>query len=178
MRAYALEQADPATILDKLTAIVGASRDDTFATVICGMLDTERGTLTVARAGHPDLLAVDHDGARYLETPLGPPVGGDPAWVYQSVTISLPDDVTLVAFTDGLVERRREHLDTGLERLRLAATADMPIASLVEHVVDTLAPEGSDDDIAVLGLRWTRRRPTVVPDPVPADPAEAAARAG
>jgi serine phosphatase RsbU (regulator of sigma subunit) len=178
MRAYALEQADPATILDKLTAIVGASRDDTFATVICGMLDTARGTLTVARAGHPDLLAVDHDGARYLETPLGPPVGVDPDWVYQSVTISLPDDVTLVAFTDGLVERRREHLDTGLERLRLAATADMPIASLVEHVVDTLAPEGSDDDIAVLGLRWTRRRPTVVPDPVPADPAEAAARAG
>jgi serine phosphatase RsbU (regulator of sigma subunit) len=178
MRAYALEQAAPGTILDKLTAIVGATRDDTFATVICGMLDTARGTLTIARAGHPDLLVVDDDGARYLETPLGPPVGVDPGWEYQSVTITLPDDVTLVAFTDGLVERRREHLDTGLERLRLLATADMPIAALVEHVVDTLAPEGSDDDIAVLGLRWTRRRPTAVPDPVLAEPVEAPLRAG
>jgi serine phosphatase RsbU (regulator of sigma subunit) len=165
MRAYALEQDDPPTILQKLTAIMGTTRDDTFATVICGMLDTARGTLTIARAGHPDLLVVDHAGAHYLETPLGPPVGVDPDWVYESVTLSLPDEVTLVAFTDGLVERRREHLDTGLERLRAAATAGMPIATLVEHVVDTLAPDGSDDDIAVLALRWTARRVT------PAEPA-------
>jgi serine phosphatase RsbU (regulator of sigma subunit) len=177
MRAYALEQADPATILQKLTAIMGTTRDDSFATVICGMLDTARGTLTIARAGHPDLLVVDHAGAHYLETPLGPPVGVDPDWVYESVTLSLPDEVTLLAFTDGLVERRREHLDTGLERLRAAATAGMPIASLVEHVVDTLAPDGSDDDIAVLALRWTARRVTPA-EPALVDQAEAAAPTG
>jgi hypothetical protein len=85
--------------------------------------------------------------------------------------------VTLLAFTDGLVERRREHLDTGLERLRAAATAGMPIASLVEHVVDTLAPDGSDDDIAVLALRWTARRVTPA-EPALVDQAEAAAPTG
>jgi serine phosphatase RsbU (regulator of sigma subunit) len=178
MRAYALEEAEPAMILDKLAAIMATTtNDDTFATIICGVLDTDAGTLTIARAGHPDLLMVDRDGARYLDTPLGPPVGVDLDWAYQSVTLSLHDDVALVAFTDGLVERRREHLDIGLERLRLAAVGERPIADLVAHVVDTLAPDGSDDDIAVLGLQWTSR-PTVATSPASVDPTGAAAPAG
>jgi serine phosphatase RsbU (regulator of sigma subunit) len=156
IRAYALEQNEPATILDKLTAMMGTTRVDNFATVVCGTLDTADGTLTVARAGHPDLLVVDREGARYLDAPLGPPVGVDPDWAYQSVTQSLPDEVTLLAFTDGLVERRGEYLDVGLERLRSAADADLPITELVSHVVDELAAPGADDDIAVLGLRWIR----------------------
>jgi hypothetical protein len=53
----------------------------------------------------------------------------------------------------------------------------MPIATLVEHVVDTLAPDGSDDDIAVLALRWTARRVTPA-EPVLVDQAEAVAPAG
>jgi len=61
---------------------------------------------------------------------------------------------TLVGFTDGLVERRGEDLDDGLERLRAAveaapveATADQ----LCEHLVARLA--GSEDDAAVLVVR-------------------------
>jgi anti-sigma regulatory factor (Ser/Thr protein kinase) len=69
------------------------------------------------------------------------------------VTLNLPVDTTLLAYTDGLVERRREHLDIGLERLRVAALVDLPIAQLVSHLVDALVV-GGDDDVAVLGLRW------------------------
>ena len=58
--------------------------EGTFATVVCGALDATAGTLTVARAGHPDLLVVDRDGARFLDAPLGPPVGVDPSWTYSS----------------------------------------------------------------------------------------------
>jgi serine phosphatase RsbU (regulator of sigma subunit) len=155
IRAYALEQSDPATILDKLTTMIETTADDRFATVICGALDATAGTLTVARAGHPDLLVVDRDGARYLDAPIGPPVGVDPKWKYQSITRTLPTDATLLAYTDGLVERRREHLDVGLERLRVAASADLPITELVSHLVDTLVEDDGDDDVAVLGLHWT-----------------------
>jgi anti-sigma regulatory factor (Ser/Thr protein kinase) len=154
IRAYALEQPDPATILDKLNAMLGTITDDNFATVICGTLDATAGTLTVARAGHPDLLVVDRHGAHYLDAPLGPPVGVDASWSYASITRVLPADTTLLAYTDGLVERRREHLDIGLERLRAAALADLPLADLVGHLVDTLVV-GGDDDVALLGLHWT-----------------------
>jgi serine phosphatase RsbU (regulator of sigma subunit) len=154
IRAYALEQSDPATILDKLSAMLGTITDDQFATVICGTLDATAGTLTVSRAGHPDLLVVDRAGAHYLNAPLGPPVGVDASWSYDSITHVLPDDTTLLAYTDGLIERRREHLDVGLERLRTTALADLPVGELVGHVVDTLVDSG-EDDVAVLGLHWT-----------------------
>jgi hypothetical protein len=154
IRAYALEQPDPATILDKLSSMLGSTTDDNFATVICGTLDATAGTLSVARAGHPDLLVVDRHGAHYLDAPLGPPVGVDPSWSYAASTRVLPDGTTLLAYTDGLIERRREHLDIGLERLRTAALAELPITELVSHLVDTLV-DGGDDDVAVLGLHWT-----------------------
>jgi anti-sigma regulatory factor (Ser/Thr protein kinase) len=154
IRAYALEESDPATILDKLSAMLGTITDENFATVICGALDATAGTLTVARAGHPDLLVVDRHGAHYLDAPLGPPIGVDAGWSYASITRVLPPDTTLLAYTDGLVERRREHLDIGLERLRTTALADLPLSQLVPHLVDTLVV-GSDDDVAVLGLRWS-----------------------
>jgi anti-sigma regulatory factor (Ser/Thr protein kinase) len=154
IRAYALEQFDPATILEKLGTMMDMTSDDMFATVICGMLDATAGTLTVARAGHPDLLEIDRDGAHFLDAPLGPPVGVDAGWSYDSITHDLPDGTTLLAYTDGLIERRREHLDIGLERLRVAALADLPIDDLVPHLVDVLVVDG-DDDVAVLGLHWT-----------------------
>jgi hypothetical protein len=157
IRAYALEHPDPARILDRLSAVMDTTADDQFATVICGSLDATAGTLTVARAGHPDLLVVDDDGAHYLDAPLGPPVGVDDDWSYRAVTRALPDDATLLAYTDGLVERRREHLDVGLERLRVAALADLQLPELVAHLVDSLVVDG-DDDVAVLGLHWTGSR--------------------
>ena len=91
----------------------------------------------------------------YLDVPLGPPVGVDSAWSYTSVTHVLPDGATLLAYTDGLIERRREHPDIGLERLRVAALTDLPIDELVPHLVDSLVIAG-DDDVAVLALHWTR----------------------
>jgi hypothetical protein len=157
IRAYALEHPDPAKILDRLSAVMDTTADDQFATVICGTLDATAGTLEVARAGHPDLLIVDHEGARYLDAPLGPPVGVDDNWLYRAVTSELPDDATLLAYTDGLVERRREHIDVGLERLRVAALADLELPELVAHLVDSLVVDG-DDDVAVLGLHWTGSR--------------------
>ncbi len=47
IRAYALEQPDPASILDRLGAMMDTTSDDKFATVVCGTLDTTAGTLTV-----------------------------------------------------------------------------------------------------------------------------------
>jgi hypothetical protein len=154
IRAYALEQSDPGAILEKLGTMMDLTSDDMFATVICGALDATAGTLTVARAGHPDLLVVDRHGAHYLNVPLGPPVGVDPTWSYESLTRILPADTTLLAYTDGLIERRREHLDVGLERLRVAALAELPIDGLVSHLVDKLVVDG-EDDVAVLGMHWS-----------------------
>jgi len=60
-----------------------------------------------------------------------------------------------VLFTDGLVERRGEDIDVGLERLARAAFSGPgeTLEDLVTRVVTQLG-DGSEDDLAVLAFRW------------------------
>jgi Stage II sporulation protein E (SpoIIE) len=72
------------------------------------------------------------------------------------VTCDVPRHATLLAFTDGLVERRGETLDVGLQRVRLASSGDDgPLDNLLTKVVDDVMTDASRDDTAILGLRWT-----------------------
>ncbi len=73
----------------------------------------------------------------------------------ERATVAFGVGDTLLAFTDGLVERRDEDIDTGLERLARAAPhlAQAALADGVQRVVDTVRDETYDDDMAALGLR-------------------------
>jgi hypothetical protein len=62
----------------------------------------------------------------------------------------------LVAFTDGLVELRGESLDQGLARLReFAMRGDPGLPELLGTLVSDMPRGASDDDIAIVGVRWT-----------------------
>ncbi|WP_456826908.1 SpoIIE family protein phosphatase, partial [Cellulomonas sp. P5_E12] len=95
---------------------------------------------------------------------------------------------TLLLYTDGLVERRGEHLRVGLDRL-VAQVADLTrddgaghagrdLDGLVDELLRRLVPEGeADDDVAVLAVhleplraaRTARSLPEgQAPDPVTA----------
>jgi serine phosphatase RsbU (regulator of sigma subunit) len=153
MRAYALEGTPPADILSKLSLLMNVARNELFATVVCGLIDIDDESITVARAGHPDLLVVEAAGSRFLDAPLGPAIGLFPGRRYEAMTVALTEGTTFVAFTDGLVERRNEHLDVGLERLRAASNPETDLGVLVARLVERLAHD-STDDIAVLALHW------------------------
>ncbi len=64
---------------------------------------------------------------------------------------------TLLAFTDGLIERRDEDIDDGLRRVHDAlpslVRADLP-ASL-RDLVGTMREPSHDDDVAALMVRRT-----------------------
>ena len=71
------------------------------------------------------------------------------------VRITVPAAATLLAYTDGLVERRGEHLEIGLQRLR--DTADKPhlsVDGLLTDLAENLPPDGPSDDIAILAVKW------------------------
>jgi serine phosphatase RsbU (regulator of sigma subunit) len=109
-------------------------------------------------AGHPAPLLLDPDGrARYLDaTPSDPLLGIFHAAPRRDHHVAVEQGSTLLLYTDGLVERRGEHLDTGLERLRVAA--EQHHALPVEHFVDKLLAElgmiERGDDTAVLAVRF------------------------
>ena len=61
----------------------------------------------------------------------------------------------MLAYTDGLVERRGEHLDVGLARLKDASLdQDGSLEDLLTRILTRTIPTGSADDTAILGLRW------------------------
>jgi hypothetical protein len=153
-RAYAADGCDPAALLTKLGMLLDVADEAEFATVLCALIDPARSKLVVANAGHPSPVLLDAGGARYVDVPHGPPIGV-PNGAYQQVEVDLLAEGTLVAFTDGLVERRGEPLDDGLARLLgWLPTPDISLTDLVSTLVDTV-DAGHDDDLAILGVRWT-----------------------
>ena len=156
IRAYAAQDDDPETILTKLTHLVSVADNGQLATVLCALVDPQEGEITVTSAGHlPPLLLHNGDG-RFLEGETGLPIGVEQGSSYQSTTIPISPGSTLVAFTDGLVEMRGESIDEGLERLREAAAGDDgPLADLLSRLVVELPGGSCEDDIAIVGVRWT-----------------------
>jgi serine phosphatase RsbU (regulator of sigma subunit) len=73
------------------------------------------------------------------------------------VTVPLPPGAGLLAFTDGLVERRTEDIDAGLERL-LACAETIPPAEMhvrLSELVVAMRDEALEDDVTVLLARRT-----------------------
>jgi serine phosphatase RsbU (regulator of sigma subunit) len=72
---------------------------------------------------------------------------------YTEVRARLEPGSTLLLYTDGLVEKRGESIDVGLERLRgVAAEAPVEPRELCKRVEDALVDGSPDDDVALLAV--------------------------
>jgi anti-sigma regulatory factor (Ser/Thr protein kinase) len=129
VRAYARLDLPPADILEYLDGVVRELGDVQIVTCVYAIFDPSDRSLIYANAGHlPPLLSRPGEGTRRLTGSAGPPLGAGPLTLEEE-TVVLPVGARLTLYTDGLVERRTRNLDVG---------------------IDALAPEGSDDDVAVL----------------------------
>jgi serine phosphatase RsbU (regulator of sigma subunit) len=156
IHAYAAEDDPPAEILTKLTRLVRVSETGQLATILCTTVDVERGEISVTSAGHLPPLLISNGDSHYVTSEVGLPIGVEVGGSYISTTVSAPPDATLVAYTDGLVEQRGEDLDAGLARLREAATGHhIELPELLSKLVTELRIGRSEDDVAIVGVRWT-----------------------
>ena len=88
---------------------------DALATLVVARVDGDR--VRWSNAGHPPPLLVDPSGeVRWLETEISPLVGLVPDLERPEGEATMGSGSTLLFFTDGLVERRGEDIDDGLER--------------------------------------------------------------
>jgi GAF domain-containing protein/anti-sigma regulatory factor (Ser/Thr protein kinase) len=156
-RALALSTTEPSAILASLERFANGVEGAFFSTILTMLLDPDTNELRYATAGHPPALVIEPDGAtRFLEggrsVPLGLPFDLPRAQAHERVS---PGSI-LVLYTDGLVERRDESLDRGLERLAetAARAAGESLEDLSDALLDLVADERHDDvALLVIGSR-------------------------
>jgi serine phosphatase RsbU (regulator of sigma subunit) len=154
IHAYAVQGDDPEVFLPKLSRLMSVTEDKLLATILCVVIDIAARELSVTSAGHLPPLIISQDGSAFIETPPGLPVGVDRDASYTATTVTAPPGATLLAFTDGLVERRGESIEVGLERLRAEVDSNhVPLDHLLTRVLGQLR-EDAFDDTAVAGIQW------------------------
>ena len=158
LRAISVERLKPPSALARLDRLASDGLDTTFATVVYAVFDSKAGVLRHSSAGHPPPVVAFPDGrVELLEGGRGLPLGTGLGPKYRQSVVELPAGSIVLLYTDGLVERRGESIDEGIEAL-VAAMRDGPndAEQLLEHVVDKLV-EGTAqraDDIAILAARF------------------------
>ncbi|RZS91111.1 PAS domain S-box-containing protein [Motilibacter rhizosphaerae] len=149
--------AAPGVVLERVDRLLAGLGIGTLATAAYATLarPDEPGApwaVCWSSAGHPPLVVRLPDGSvEQLDGGGGVMLGVRDA-PRTTACRTLPAGSTLVAYTDGLVERRGEHLDDGLARLRaLVAAGPAEPSALAAHLLDQLP--GREDDVALLVVR-------------------------
>src|SRR6185312_7628674 len=116
--ALLLTGAEPAVLLEQLDAVAELIPDAYCSTVFAAVFDVESRVLQYSRAGHvPALLAVPGSATTMLTGASSVPLAVQREHPRAQESVVLTPGSTLLLFTDGLVERRGEPLDAGLERV-------------------------------------------------------------
>ena len=166
-----------------------------FVTMLYGLLDTHSGELTLASAGHcpPAVLpwtgeagglrgaghregdpagpGLDLQRPRIVDLVSGPPLGLGGVRPVQTLKLDVGE--MLLAFTDGLLERRASSLDEGEVRLLEVLdnlSADSP-RTVCQQVLESMGgPGGFEDDCALLAVARSsveHRSATLLVPPLP-----------
>jgi serine phosphatase RsbU (regulator of sigma subunit) len=153
LRAYALEDDDPASVLTRLDRKIRHFEGGHLATALYAMLPPDRSRIHLSLAGHPPpVLTRPAHPTELLELPVDEPLGLRGCRPRRGTVIDFPPGSVLICYTDGLVERRTESIDTGLERLR-TTVAVAPADAICSAVMNGLADGEPSDDIALLMVR-------------------------
>ena len=153
-RALALSSGDPAGILGSLDRFAAGVDGAFFSTILTMLLDPSTNELRYASAGHPPALVIDVDRtSRFLEGGRSVPLGLPFDLPRPQAVETISPGAILVLYTDGLIERRDEPLDQGLQRLANAAVqvAGAPLGDVADALLELVAGE-RHDDVALLAV--------------------------
>jgi anti-anti-sigma factor len=153
--------------LDRLAASIPGALASTTAVMI---LELDSGQLCWARAGHPPPLLVEPGGIRYLTGGAGAPLGVPRRPPYRGAATRVEPGTCLLLYTDGLVERRGQVIDEGLDHLAVTAAQlrGQPPATVLDGLLAAALPDtGPADDIALIAAHY---RPAPLHQQLPAHP--------
>ncbi|MEU1778033.1 SpoIIE family protein phosphatase [Streptomyces abikoensis] len=124
------------------------------ATMVLGRYDPTRRCLAWAQAGHPPPLLVRQGKTEFLAPPEGMLLGATPQPHYGEAECRIEPGDHLLLYTDGLIERPREHLDEGFDRFAEAARRELGEADAgsLQPLLDRLLSGEQRDDVCLLDV--------------------------
>jgi GAF domain-containing protein len=136
------------TLFDDVERSLGRRDRDFIATASVHIVDTQNQEVCYVVAGHPPALLIDPSGQHTLLESGRRPVlglGGRRPVVGRA---AFKPGALLINYTDGLIEKGRTHIDTGIQQL--AASAHPVHNDNIEHIASRLADfaTGAADDVA------------------------------
>ncbi|HET8602497.1 MAG TPA: SpoIIE family protein phosphatase [Marmoricola sp.] len=149
LNALTLAELPPSDALVGLDRYARQTSGGGMTTAVKLVIDRERCTITYSSAGHPPPVLLRPDGSWcFLDQAQGPALalparsGTRPLACTEFVSGS-----RLVLYTDGLVERRGEHIEDSLRRLaeRLRRGRDQSLDELADQLLEESAPSQTDD---------------------------------
>ncbi len=171
VRAYARLDLPPHEVMRLLDGIAMEIDANQIATCTYAIWDPTPGTLLYASAGHLPLLLRCPDGTVLRgEEQNGPPLGTG-GGTHLSHTLRLLPGTTGVLYTDGLVERRDEDIDQGLDQLArtLSGAVGEPEVVCARLLRAMGVTSDHDDDVAVLAFHLPVDEPADSPADLAAD---------
>lgn len=155
VRAFASVDAAPAAVLDHLQKMFALLSITELVSLVYAVLDPVTASIDLVNAGHYAPVIVSADGTTtFARTHARRPLGTDHD-VCRSATFPFRATDALLLYTDGLVERRREHIDIGLDRVRESAAmlVEADLDGALHKLVTEVLGAGGDDDVTALAVR-------------------------
>jgi anti-sigma regulatory factor (Ser/Thr protein kinase) len=156
VRAYALQDPSPVAVMRGVHRLASHLPVQEMVTLTYLVFDPPARTLRYSNAGHPPPLVFGAGRSTYLEGGASPPLGVTQDAHFTETTQEMWPGSTLLLYTDGLIERRGESFQRGMDRLRQEASRHGGSSpdELCDNLVATLI-HGDDvaDDIALVAMR-------------------------
>ncbi|GAB2971409.1 SpoIIE family protein phosphatase [Amycolatopsis acidiphila] len=158
LRAYAAEGHGPAETLRLTHGLLRGWHSPLLATAVVMDLELATGRIRWANAGHLPVFVADKAGrVRALDEPNAPLMGVPFTFAIREYETDLSPGETILMYTDGLVERRTQSIDTGMDRLAevFQAAAGAPPDEASDRILEEmLGSDEHDDDVCLLLCRW------------------------
>ena len=173
-RALAQMEQAPAALLQQLDRLAATDPTTQFASMAIVLVNRRAGELRYSLAGHPSPLLRRGDGTVVI-------LDGARSVALGGLTVERPEHtvgfdgvVTVLLYTDGLTERRSDHIDDRLALLQstLHDSTDVELQALPRRLIAAMMTGGDQyDDVALLCARIARIVPSYSRT-VPARPGE------
>jgi serine phosphatase RsbU (regulator of sigma subunit)/integral membrane sensor domain MASE1/anti-sigma regulatory factor (Ser/Thr protein kinase) len=174
LSALSSRSDDPGSLLNEVDRFVGGPDGTDYATVFYAIIDLREHLVEYASAAHPPALLLDPGGeATWLDQAQSAPLYGDYSNERPYAVASFEPGSTLVLYSDGLIERRRESLDRGLDRLEelVQRYAGLGVSSICDELFARVG-YAREDDAVVLVAREVATPPSKFRESFPASAGE------